>query len=127
IYMDDFSSDNVNVSGLDELVAGLRIVPADAASAGWTWAQLYNINYFLEQYDKPIIPEQASDHSGGMARFFMAYLYFEKAKRFGDVPRFSQSSHAGSPGLLTGRDSREVIIDSITAHLNFATNNTRPG
>ena len=127
IFMDDFSSDNVNVSGLDELVAGLRRASTDAASAGWTWTQLYNINYFLENYDKPTIPEEARNHYGGMARFFRAYFYFEKVKRFGDVPWFSKSLNVDSPELFKARDSRVVIIDSITADLNFAINNMRSG
>lgn len=125
IFMDDFSSDNVNVSGLDELVVGSRKVSSDAASAGWTWTQLYNINYFLEHYDKQSIPEEARNHYGGIARFFRAYFYFEKVKRFGDVPWFSTSLDVDSPELFKGRDSREVIIDSVKADLDFAIDNMR--
>lgn len=125
IPTDDFSSDNVNVSGLDELVAGLRRVPSDAASAGWTWTPLYNINYFLEHYDKPSISEEARSHYGGIARFFRAYFYFEKVKRFGDVPWYGRSLNVGDPELFKARDSRTLIIDSIKADLNFAINNIR--
>src|SRR5690606_9190064 len=46
IFTADFSSDNVNVSAIDEVVTGRRRVFTDAASAGWTWTALYNINYF---------------------------------------------------------------------------------
>lgn len=125
IPTDDFSSDNVDISGLDELVAGLRRVPSDASSAEWTWSALYNINYFLEHYDKPVVPEEARNHYGGIARFFRAYFYFEKVKRFGDVPWYGKSLNVGDPDLYKGRDSRELIIDSIKADLNFAINNIR--
>lgn len=125
IPTDDFSSDNVNVSGLDELVAGLRRTPSDAASAGWTWTALYNINYFLEHYEKPSVPQEARNHYGGIARFFRAHFYFEKVKRFGDVPWYSKPLNVGDPDLFKARDSRVLIIDSIKADLNFAINNIR--
>ncbi|HMR17921.1 MAG TPA: RagB/SusD family nutrient uptake outer membrane protein [Sphingobacterium sp.] len=125
IPTDDFSSDNVNVSGLDELVAGLRRVTSDAASAGWTWSALYNINYFLEHYDKPSVPEEARNHYGGIARFFRAYFYFEKVKRFGDVPWYDKPLNLGDPGLYKARDSREMIVSAIVEDLNFAINNVR--
>lgn len=126
IFTADFSSDNVNVSAIDEVVTGRRRVFTDAASAGWTWTALYNINYFLEQYDKPSIPAEARNHYAGVARFFRAYFYFDKLKRFGDVPWYSKALNAGSPELYKARDPRTLIMDSIVADLNFAAANLRP-
>lgn len=125
IPTDDFQSDNVDVAGLDEIVAGLRRTPSDASSAGWTWNALYNINFFLENYDKPTIPEAARNHYGGIARFFRALFYFEKVKRFGDVPWYGRTLNTGDPDLYKARDPRTLIIDSIRADLNFAINNIR--
>lgn len=125
IFTADFSSDNVNVSAIDEVVTGRRRVFTDAASAGWTWTALYNINYFLEQYDKPSIPAEARNHYAGVARFFRAYFYFDKLKRFGDVPWYSKALNAGSPELFKARDPRILIMDSIVADLNFAAANLR--
>lgn len=125
IFTADFSSDNVNVSAIDEVVTGRRRVFTDAASAGWTWTALYNINYFLEQYDKPAIPAEARNHYGGVARFFRAWFYFEKLARFGDLPWYSKSLNAGSPELYKARDPRTLIVDSIIADLDFAAANLR--
>lgn len=125
IFTADFSSDNVDVSAIDEVVTGRRRVFTDAASAGWTWTALYNINYFLEHYNKPAIPAEARNHYAGVARFFRAWFYFDKLKRFGDVPWYSQSLNAGSPELYKARDPRSLIMDSIRADLDFATANLR--
>ena len=125
IFTADFSSDNVDVSALDEMVTGRRRVFTDAASAGWTWTALYNINYFLENYDKPAISAEARNHYAGVARFFRAWFYFDKLKRFGDVPWYSKSLTAGSPELYKARDPRSLIVDSILADLNFAATNLR--
>ncbi|MGX5817227.1 RagB/SusD family nutrient uptake outer membrane protein [Chitinophaga lutea] len=125
IFTADFSSDNVNVSAIDEVVAGRRRVFTDAASAGWTWTALYNINYFLEQYDKPAIPAEARNHYAGVARFFRAWFYFDKLKRFGDVPWYSKSLTANSEDLYKARDPRSLIVDSIKADLDFAAANLR--
>ncbi len=116
----DFSSDNVNVSAVDELVSGNRRVPTDAAAAGWTWTQLYNINYFLENFNKPVIPQEARNHYQGIARFFRAHFYFEKLKRFGDVPFYNKSLTEQSPELYKARDPRTLVADSIIADLDFA-------
>ncbi len=125
IFTADFSSDNVNVSAIDEVVTGRRRVFTDAASAGWTWTALYNINYFLEQYNKASIPAEAKNHYAGVARFFRAWFYFDKLKRFGDVPWYSKSLNAGSPELYRARDPRSLIMDSIKADLDFAAANLR--
>ena len=36
IYMSDFFSDNVDISGMSEVLNGTRIVPTAASTAGWT-------------------------------------------------------------------------------------------
>ncbi|WP_257668413.1 RagB/SusD family nutrient uptake outer membrane protein [Parapedobacter tibetensis] len=125
IYMADFSSDNVDVSAIDEVVTGRRRVPTDAASAGWTWSELYNINYFLAHYNKSEIPEEDRRHYGGVARFFRAYFYFEKLKRFGDVPWYGEPLDVDSEGLFKGRDPRTLIVDSIIADLDIAIDGLR--
>lgn len=125
IFTADFSSDNVDVSAIDEVVTGRRRVFTDAASAGWTWTALYNINYFLEHYDKASIPAEAKNHYAGVARFFRAWFYFDKMKRFGNVPWYSMSLNAASPELYKARDSRSLIADSIMADLDFAAANLR--
>ena len=125
IYMSDFFSDNVDISGMSEVLNGTRIVPTAASTAGWTWQPLYNINYFLDNYNKPTISSEARNHYSGIARFFRAYFYFEKLKRFGDVPFYNKPLNEQSPELYKARDPRTLVTDSIIADLDYAIANLR--
>lgn len=127
IYSDDQTSDNVEPATTSTVVAGRTIVPSDAASAGWTWGDLRNVNYFLASYNKPVIPQEARDHYAGIARFFRAMFYFNKVKRFGDVPWYSKPLTDTSSELYKGQDPRTLVMDSIIADLDFATAHIRTG
>lgn len=89
----------------------------------WNWTDLRNINYFLEHFDNESIPKEARNHYEGIARFFRAYFYFDKVKRYGDVPWYSKTLSTTDPDLFKPRDSREMVMDSVLADLNFAVNN----
>lgn len=88
VYMDDSDSDNILGVSAGDRLRGTRIVPTDRGSGGWSWGYLRRINYFLENYDRVDDAEATAQYSG-IARFFRAYFYFEKVKRFGDVPWLS--------------------------------------
>ena len=91
----------------------------------WSWTDLRNINYFLENYDKEVIPEEARNHYAGIARFFRAWFYFEKVKRYGDVPWYDKTLSTDDEGLFKARDPREMVMDNVMADLNFAVENIR--
>src|ERR1700744_798753 len=86
----DQQSDNMETNGFNKVVAGQYQVPTDAATAGWTWTYLYQVNYFLTQYQKAQADPSVKDHYAGIARFFRAWFYFDKVKRFGDVPWYGK-------------------------------------
>jgi len=122
----DFQSDNVEQKTLNTVVAGQHTVPTDASEAGWTWDYLRQVNFFLENYSKEEgIPQEAKKHFGGVAKFFRAWFYFNKVKRFGDVPWYSKPLEPDNEGLYKARDPRKKITDSVLADLNFATENIR--
>src|SRR5690554_4013084 len=118
----DDASDNIVPLTVSPRVRGTRIVPVDRGSGGWSWSQLRSINFFLENYHKAD-DEQAKLKHSGIARFFRAYFYFEKIKRFGDVPWYSEVLEAGDDDLYKGRDSRILVMDSVLADINYAVNN----
>jgi starch-binding outer membrane protein, SusD/RagB family len=89
-------------------------------STGWSWSALRNINYFLENNTNPNVPAEVRQHYNGLARFFRAWFYFAKVKRFGDVPWINKTFDVKDPELFKGRDSRVLIIDSVLADLDFA-------
>lgn len=70
----------------DELMGGVaREIPTGVGSGGWSWGQLRKINTMLGNMDKCNDPEVVKQYTG-LAKFFRARFYYEKVKRFGDVP-----------------------------------------
>jgi len=125
IYSNDITSDNVEPAVIGDVVAGRIVIPTDASSAGWTWSDLRNVNYFLAHYGKAQVSDSIKAHYAGMARFFRAMFYFNKVQRFGDVPWYSSPLEANSPELYKGRDPRNVVVDSIIADLDYAAANIK--
>lgn len=92
----------------------------------WSWTDLRNINYFLENFDNEVIPQEARDHYEGIARFFRAWFYFEKVKRYGDVPWYDKTlDTSDEDGLYKPRDPRELVMENVMADLDFAVENIR--
>lgn len=89
-------------------------------SSGWTWRDLRNINYFIEKNNDPAVPENIRNNYMGIARYFRAYFYMERVKRFGNVPWIGKPLDIDDEALMAGRDSRELVMDSVLADLNFA-------
>ncbi len=126
IYSKDFSSDNVEKKSYDQIVAGQHTVETDAGSAGWTWGYLRNVNFFLANYNKnEELDVEVKNHYAGIARFFRAWFYFDKVKRFGDVPWYDQPLEAGDEELFKARDSRDFVIGKVLEDLDFAIANIR--
>ncbi len=109
---------------LDAAVAGQRVIPE--TGSGWSWTALRQINYFLENSSK-CEDEEVRDHYNAVARFFRAYFYFEKVKRFGDVPWYDQVlGSADKEALSKPRDPRNVVVENILKDLDWAYEHIRP-
>ncbi|ERJ61126.1 RagB/SusD family nutrient uptake outer membrane protein [Sphingobacterium paucimobilis] len=89
-------------------------------STGWTWTALRNINYFLENNNSPGVGEEVRNNYNGIARLFRALFYFEKVKRFGNVPWINKTLSNTDQLLYGGRDSRALVMDSVLKDLDFA-------
>ena len=121
-YHDDASSDNILPTGLHDRLLNRRLVPSKRGTGGWSWGRLRDINFFLSRYQK-VDDEDAKRKYGGIARFFRAYFYFDKVKQFGDVPWYNKVLEAGDKDMYKPRDSRELIMDSVLADINYAIEN----
>ncbi|MDF2515807.1 MAG: RagB/SusD family nutrient uptake outer membrane protein [Sphingobacterium sp.] len=112
------SVDNIVKTTLDDELTGKRQVPI--SGGGWTWTNLRNINYFLENCFNTV-PEAAAAPYAAEARFFRAYFYFDKLKRFGDVPWYDKViDKDDEEQLKKPRDPRALIVDNIIADLDYA-------
>lgn len=93
---------------------------SSSLSSGWTWTNLRNINYFIENCNDPAIPAAVRNNYLGLARYYRAYFYLDKVKRFGNVPWIGKPLDINDPKLMAGRDTRELVMDSVLADINFA-------
>lgn len=90
-------------------------------SSGWNWRDLRNINYFIVNCNDPAVPAATRNNYLGIARYFRAYFYLDKVKRFGDVPWIGKPIDIDDAAALNaGRDKRELVMDSVLADINFA-------
>lgn len=106
------TNDNTSASGYSLVALG--------SDWNWGWGQLRNFNYFIANNDNPAIPEAVRWHYTGVARFFRAWFYFEKVKRYGDVPWIDVPLDVSDPKLYEGQDSRTLVMDKVLEDLDFA-------
>ena len=107
-------SDNTSASAWDIVALG------PTGDLNWGWGGLRNVNYFIVNNIDPAVPEDVRRHYTGLARFFRAFFYFEKVKRYGDVPWINKPLDVTDPDLTKPRDSRTLVMDSVLADLNYA-------
>lgn len=110
-------SDNTSASAYDLVALG--------PDWNWGWGSLRNINYFIANNTDPRVPADVRNHYMGLARFYRAFFYFEKVKRYGDVPWINKPLDVTDPDLTKPRDSRALVMDSVLADIDFATQNIR--
>lgn len=104
----------------DELLGGVdRVVPQSAGTGGWTWGQLRKINTMLGNIDK-CEDEAVRKEYTALAKFFRARFYFEKVKRFGDVPWYDKELGSTDEDLYKARDSREFILSKMVEDIDEA-------
>lgn len=118
IYTED--ADYIIPLGLSNEVIGNRTVPA--TSSAWNWDKLRDINFFIE-HSGQCRDINVRNRYVGVARFFRAFFYFEKVKRFGDVPWVDVPLDADDKALYKGRDDRRDVMRNILADIDFAIDN----
>ncbi len=106
------ANDNTSASGYSLVALG--------SDWNWGWGHLRNFNYFIANNDNPAIPEAVRRHYTGLARFFRAWFYFEKVKRYGDVPWIDKPLDVSDPKLYEGQDSRTLVMDKVLEDLDYA-------
>lgn len=119
IYMSN--DDHYTQNNLSNEEMGKRTIPA--SGSGWSWGALRNINTLLEKLDNCDDAAVRLQYEA-LARFFRAYFYFEKVKRFGDVPWYDKTVGSTDVEQLNRpRDSREFIMGKMIEDIDFAIEN----
>ncbi|MEN7548492.1 RagB/SusD family nutrient uptake outer membrane protein [Rapidithrix thailandica] len=124
----DNQSDNKVPQSPNSFLFDEYIVPT--SGGGWSsndWAQIRACNYFLQRYHTVTGNQNLIDAYVGEVRFFRAWEYFNKIKRFGDVPWLSTDLNASDTEVLyKARDPRNVVVDSVLADLDYAIEHLYP-
>ncbi|MFC3197146.1 RagB/SusD family nutrient uptake outer membrane protein [Parapedobacter deserti] len=120
VFAIDNLSDIVARNGVDNLLAPNAL--SAITSSGWSWGDLRNINYFIENAAQSAVAEK--NHYIGLARFFRALFYFNKVKRFGDVPWIDRTIEVDDDETLNApRTSRFTVMERVLEDLDFAIEN----
>jgi hypothetical protein len=122
-----FPNRNTTLDAMSDYLAVKTVFPfvqkstfGPVNSSGWSWGDLRNIDYFIQNNKDPKVPEAVRNNYTGIARFFRAYFYYDKVKRFGDVPWIGKPLDINDPALFGPRDPRALVMDSVLADLDYA-------
>lgn len=100
----------------DEISGVRRPMPTDG---NWNWEKLREMNFFLSRASQ-VEDESVRLEYEGLTRFFRAYFYFEKVKRYGDVPWVDRPLGSDEEELYEGRDPRESVMEKVMEDVDFA-------
>ncbi len=116
------TSDQMVVKTLSVIMqgGGRRSIPA--TGGGWTWTDLRRINTLLGNTFRCDDQAAVAKYSA-VARFFRAFYYYEKVRRFGDVPWYDRELGSADAALYNPRDSREFIMTRMLEDIDFAIEN----
>lgn len=120
VFQGDDTSDLIARNNVDTYLAPNALSPV--TSSGWSWTNLRNINFFIENAEKSSV--KTKEHYIGLARFFRALFYYDKVVRFGDVPWIDRTIDVNDEeALYSGRDNRFEVMDKVLEDLNYAIEN----
>lgn len=102
-----------------ELIGTEREVPKNAESGGWKWTTLRRINTMLDKINQ-CSDEAAVKEYSALAKFFRVEFYFDKVKRFGDVPWYDTELGSTDESLYKPRDSRELVMSNMLNDIDEA-------
>lgn len=125
----DINSDNIsnyNANGEVDLLVRGGLSAANVG--GWgkdDWEPLRRINFMLDHIGQTKGDPVMIKHYVGIARFFRANFYFDKIKKYHNVPWYGHVLSENDPELYKGQDPRALVVDSVLRDLNYAVENIK--
>lgn len=118
----DWTSDNCEHYGNPpQIRTKVYTIPTALGSGGWDWTGIRNVNYFLGRCRASTVDSSIRNRYIGLAKFFRAWLYFNKVKAFNNVPWYSTPLGTNDDKeLYKAQDSRELVMDSVLNDLDEA-------
>ncbi|MDY7395149.1 RagB/SusD family nutrient uptake outer membrane protein [Aureibaculum sp. 2210JD6-5] len=126
LFLGDQGTDDMATTGAVEIKNIMVGTPsAETITSGWSWSRLRSINLFLENFGKADVEENVKNHFEGLAKYYRAEFYFDKVKRYSDVPWYSKTLNPDDEDLFKPRDPRAMVVDSIMSDIRFASENIK--
>ncbi|NLO03134.1 MAG: RagB/SusD family nutrient uptake outer membrane protein, partial [Bacteroidales bacterium] len=122
-FRNDDYSDNQAYKNRTAYIWDESVVPT--TGGGWgksDWLQIRRVNYALARLTDLTKTDEVKRYEGEI-RFFKSFFYFQKVKRFGDVPWLEKDLNIDSDELFASRDSRVDVVANILKDLDFAIEN----
>lgn len=115
----DDQSDLIVNQTLSDLILGGNHRTVPNSGGGWSWTDLRRMNTLLKYSDQCANKDAVAKYNA-LTKFFRAFFYFEKVKRFGDVPWSDQELGSTDAALQNPRDSRELIMTKMIEDVDEA-------
>ncbi|MCM4150892.1 RagB/SusD family nutrient uptake outer membrane protein [Arenibacter sp. N53] len=126
MFLSDQGTDDMATTGAVEIKnITIGSPSSENIGSGWSWSRLRSVNFFLENFEKAEIEADAKMHFEGLGKYYRAEFYFDKVKRFSDVPWYSQTLDPEDESLYKPRDPRALVVDSIISDIQFASQHIR--
>lgn len=104
-------------------LSSLQMGNRSAENESWsssTWSNLRALNYYLE-HSENCTSEDIRKKYDGVAYFFRAMFYYEKVRKYGDIPWYDHVISANDKAsLYRARDSRGFVMQKIMEDLDKA-------
>lgn len=94
--------------------------PPTYGGGGWNFSDIRAVNFYLDNLKESPLAENAKARWEAEGRFFRAYLYFDKLRKYGDVPWFDTALSDNDEEIYKPRDPRTFVITKIMEDLDFA-------
>lgn len=114
----DFQSDNILPWTPNSVAFSQHTI--STSDDNWSWSNIRACNAFLENYQLSPASESVKQRYAGEILFFRCMDYFNKVRRFGDVPWYDHVLEPGDEDLYKARDSRTVVMANVLNDINQA-------
>jgi len=105
---------------------GSRVAPTSDDAYGYS--NIFQTNNLIEKASEVVengVEQEVADWYVAEAKFFRAWYYFEKLKRYGGVPIITQTLDIEDEEVYKERSSRDEVLDLIYEDLDFAIDKLR--
>lgn len=129
VPIDDVLSDNISIYGEKNELQDLMVKTLTPETIDeWNWEDIRKYNYLLEHVHKTKGEVDKINHFIGITRMFRAIDYYNKVKRYNDVPWYSRTLNVDDTDLLyKPQDQRILVVDSVMADLAYAAEHVEEG